>query len=436
MKKNDIYTLTCTSYTYQGFGVAKLDGFPIFISNMLMDEQCEIAITLVKKTYAFGRIITIIKPSIHRVEPICPIYKQCGGCSLQHMDAIEQANFKTNQVQSVIERIAKLDNKVEQIKTMDKPYNYRNKTQVPIGFKDNKAICGFYRMNSNDIIEMENCSIHSKTFNSIIEVLKPLLIDNLYKHILIKEGFNTKEIMVVLIVKSNKLTNIDSIINTLTTNFTNIKSIIMNVNDRKDNVILGDKEYLLYGKDYITDTLDGLKFNISAKSFYQINPIQMEVLYNYVKEFAQLDGTQLVLDLYCGVGTIGLYLARYASKVIGIEIVEDAIKDAKINAQINNANNIEFVCSDAANYACKLVDDNIKPDVIVIDPPRKGCDELTISSIVKMNPSKIVYVSCDPSTLARDLAIFNKDYHIDTIQPVDMFPHTYHVECVVLMTRK
>lgn len=440
MKKNDRLIGVCESYTYEGLGVVKNDGFPIFVKDMLIGEKGEIVITKVLKNYAFGRCLNRLETSDQRVEPICPIYKQCGGCQIQHLSVQAQKEFKTQRVQDCITRIGKLDLQVEPCLTMEQPSHYRNKGQVPVGVKDNQVICGFYRFHSNDIIDMNACLIQHDAINETVSKIKSLL--NIYqngeyfRHLLIKVGFKTNEIMVVLIVRDENVPYLDEMVEAIQED-ERVKSIILNLNQRNDNVILGDKEILLAGKPTIQDELDGLKFNISSKSFYQVNPIQTEVLYSKVCEFAQLNHNETVLDLYCGIGTISLFMARYAKHVTGIEIVPEAIEDAKINAQLNGIENVEFVCSDSAAYAEELAKNNTKLDVICVDPPRKGCDETALASMVTMSPERIVYVSCDPATLARDLRYLSDyGYEVKVVQPVDMFPGSFHVECVTLIVKK
>lgn len=441
MKKNDKIIGTCLNYTFEGMGVVKHEGFPVFVKDMLVGEVGEIVITLVKKTYAYGRLLNLYDRSEERVEAKCPIFKKCGGCQIQHMSVKEQAQFKKQRVQEVIHRIGKLDLEVEDILTMDNPYYYRNKGQVPVGIDKGSVVTGFYRINSNQIIDMKECMIQSPKINDIVSKMKELLVKyevpDIFRHILVKHAFATNQVMVVWIVKDRKWTHQKEMLDDLLKAFPEIKTVIVNVNQRNDNVILGEKEYILYGDGKITDKLGDLSFLISSKSFYQVNPVQTKVLYSKVVEFAQLNGSEEVLDLYCGVGTISLHLAKSAKHVTGIEIIPDAIKDALENAKLNSIENVSFLCSDAAKYATQLVKENKKVDVIVVDPPRKGCDEETIQSMIKMNPDKIVYVSCDPSTLARDLNRLNTlGYITKKVLPVDQFPNTFHVESVCLIERK
>ena len=440
MRKNEKFIAKCENYTFEGLGVVKYENKPVFVKNMLEGESGEIIVTKVLKNYAFGKCLRLIEISHERVEPLCPVYKQCGGCQIAHMSQDAQRTFKRQRVQDCINRIGKLDTEVSDVLSMDSPYHYRNKGQIPVGVKNDRVICGFYRIHSNDIIEMNECLIQHDAINEMVKMIKELLQKyqngEYFRHLLIKVGFYTKQVMVVLIVRDEHIPNLDQMVNEISRH-ENVKSIILNLNQRKDNVILGEKEILLYGSSTIRDQLHDLKFNISSKSFYQVNPIQTLRLYDKAVEFAELSGRETVLDLYCGIGTISLFMARKAKHVIGIEIIEDAIEDAKENAVLNHIQNAEFICSDAGTFAQKLAEKNMKVDVICVDPPRKGCDEKTLNSILKMDPKRIVYVSCDPSTLARDLYFLSHhDYEVKKIQPVDMFPNSFHVETVVMLSHK
>lgn len=441
MKKNDKITATCLNYTNEGFGVVKVDGFPLFVKGMLQGEEGVIVVTMVKKTYGYGRLLELTRTSPYRVKQPCAIAKQCGGCQLQHMKYEEQLRLKKQKVQDVIQRIAKLDLTVEDVIGMEKHTHYRNKGQIPVGLHNDQVVTGFYRINSNTIIDTDTCMIQSEQINEVLKTMRTLLKNygnaKYFRHLLIKHAFVSGQVMVVWIVRSKDFPHRDEMMKELTTAIPAIETVVINVNTRQDNVILGDEEHVLYGTGKIQDAIHDLKFHISSKSFYQVNPVQTEVLYGKAMEYCDLQGTETVIDLYCGVGTISMFLAQKAKKVIGIEIVPAAIADAKENAKANNIQNIEFICSDAASYAMKINEQNMHPDVVVVDPPRKGCDEQTIESIVQMNPSRVVYVSCDPGTLARDLKAFEaQGYTAVKIQPVDMFPFTFHIENVTLLVKK
>lgn len=440
MKKNEKVKGICCGYTKEGLGVVKIDGFPLFVKGILEQEEAQMVVTLVKKSYGYAKVLNIITPSNQRMEPSCPVAKQCGGCQLQHMSYEEQLRFKKQKVQDVIDRIAKIDVTVEDVLGMEKPWNYRNKCQMPVGIENGHVVTGFYRIHSNTIIDTNACKIQSERINEVLSHMKPLLkkydTASFFRHLLIKHAFTTGEVMLVWIVRQYPFDHMEEMAQSITEALPYIKSVIINVNTRMDNVILGDKEYTLYGDSYITDSIHDLSFHISSKSFYQVNPIQTNVLYGKALEFAQLTGTETVIDLYCGVGTISMFLAQKAKKVIGIEIVPQAVTDARENARINGIDNIEFICSDAAAYANQLSEQKLRPDVIVVDPPRKGLDAITIQSIVTMQPKRIVYVSCDPATMARDLGIIKEmGYETKRVQPVDMFAQSNGVENVCLIEK-
>lgn len=440
MKKNDKFTAVCSGYTSEGQGVVRHEGFPFFVKGMLEGEEGEIVATQVKKTYGFGRLMHRIKTSPQRVDPICHVAKSCGGCQLQHMHYEEQLRFKRQKVQDVITRLGKLDIEVQPVIANKQQEWYRNKCQMPVGIENGHVVTGFYRINSNTIIDTDTCHIQSERINEVLQHMRVLLKNygnaNIFRHLLIKHAFATGEVMVVWITRSKSFPKRDEMAKELTKQFPYIKSVVLNINKRNDNVILGDEEVVLFGDPYITDYIKGVSFHISSKSFYQVNPIQTEVLYAKALEFCALTGEETVLDLYCGVGTISMFIAQQAKRVIGIEIVPEAIEDAMQNAKQNNFDNITFVCSDAASYAAQLDGQGMKPDVIVVDPPRKGCDTQTLESMVHMSPTRIVYVSCDPATLARDLRFLeNHGYQTEVIQPVDMFSYSHHVENVVLIQR-
>lgn len=442
MKKNEIVVGVCEDYTNEGLGVAKVDGFPLFVKGLLRGERARLLVMKVKKGYGFAKIVELLEESGERQKPFCKIYQWCGGCQLQHMSLKEQAYFKQQKVAHALRRIGNCEAKVEPILAMDAPYGYRNKGQIPIGVDAyGEVVCGFYRMNSHDIIDMEVCPIQSDLINTCVAVMKEGLrrfgCAAYFRHLLVKHAFANDTVMLVWIVRERVFLQMQELCDWVVGKLPMVKSIVLNVNQRKDNVILGEEEFLLYGEQMIYDTLGGIEFGISAKSFYQVNPVQTKVLYEQALAFAQLSGSEEVLDLYCGVGTISLFLAQHAKHVTGIEIVGDAIRNAKENARRNGIDHVDFICSDAAQYAAVLAERGKKADVVVVDPPRKGCDELTLASILQMEPKRIVYVSCDPATLARDVRYLEeRGYECVRVQPVDMFGWSYHVETVVLLSHK
>ena len=446
MKKNDYIDATCIDYTHDAFGVVKVDGFPVFVKNMLVGESGKIKIIKVLKNYGIGRLISLDNRSDFRVPPVCPIFKQCGGCQLQHMTYDYQLYFKTKRVKDTLKRIGHCDCEVSDCIGMDEGWFYRNKIQVPIGRINNNIVMGFYKQHSNEIIPMEKCYIQSEDANIILKRILELFNEyhiepfdrethkGCIKHVMIREGYYTKEVMIAFISTKKKVNHLFRVVNKLKNEFPMIRTIILNINNRKDNVIIGEEEILLYGDGYIKDQLLGLDYKISLKSFYQINPIQVEKLYTKAIELANLDKDDIVIDAYCGIGTIGLSLADKVKKVIGIEIVEDAINDARENAMRNNINNIEFHVGDAGEFMTQY---NGCVDVVMVDPPRKGCSNLFLEQMISLSPKKVIYISCNVATQSRDIEYLESNgYKAKVCECVDMFPQTKHVETVVLMSRK
>lgn len=443
--KNEIINLKIEDIGSNGEGIGKLDGYTFFVKDALPGDLIEARITKENKNYGFARLEKILEPSVLRIEPPCKIASKCGGCQIQAMDYKSQLAFKENKVKNNLERIGGLKNlKINPIMGMEDPFRYRNKSQYPVGLnKEGKIVTGFFASRTHSIIETEDCIIGPPVNNEILEKIKSFMVSNkistydekthkgLVRHILIRNGFNTGEIMVVLVINGKKLTGWEVLVEDLK-NIPDITSIALNINTEKTNVILGDRIINLYGKGYITDKIKDLEFRISPLSFYQVNPLQTEILYGKALEYAGLTGKETVWDLYCGIGTISLFLAKAAGKVYGVEVVKEAIEDAKVNASINGISNAEFLVGEAENIVIKD-----KPDVVVVDPPRKGCDEKLLETIVKVRPERVVYVSCDSATLARDLKILcEKGYEVKEVQPVDMFPHSVHVETVVLLSQQ
>jgi len=439
----------CIDYTHDGKGVLKIDKMPIFVDNLLIGEKAKIKITKICNKYYEGKVIELLSVSKERVKPICDHYKDCGGCQLLHMSYDEQLRFKAKRVKDVIKRIGGIDVEEPIIHGMDNPYNYRNKVQMPIGITHNGTIiAGFYHNSSHQIINMYKCYIEDNDASKIIQTIKKLVkkydiepcdinsgFGNL-RYVIIRKSFTNSDILVVLVTKEYKINNCKRFITELTEKHKNIKTIVQNINTSRGSVVLGDKENILYGDGYIKDKICNLTFNISAHSFYQINPIQTEILYSKAIELANLTKKDILLDAYCGVGTIGLIASKYAKEVKGVELVRSAIKDAKENAKQNNIKNIDFVCADATNFIFNEAKYHKNYDVMIFDPPRDGCSKKFISSVLKMKPKRIVYVSCDPSSLARDLVELKKLYDVKHVECVDMFPQTYHVETIVSLIIK
>ncbi|MBQ0036300.1 MAG: 23S rRNA (uracil(1939)-C(5))-methyltransferase RlmD, partial [Firmicutes bacterium] len=416
--KNQIVYCECIDMSVDGQGIAKAGDLVVFVKGMIVGETADVKIIAEKKNYAFGIIDKLIKRSEYRIDSDCPISYKCGGCDYRYIDYNYQLVLKKKVLVNTFR-----DYHVEDILPCEDYYYYRNKVQIPV--KEDKM--GFYRKFSNDIVEFDDCKIESKLANEIINYLRPFLLEyklNRYlRHILIKHCQGTDEVMIGFIVNDFKA-DFSNIVELLVIKFSNIKSIILNLNDRDTNVILGTKEKVLYGNSYVYDIYDGIKVKLSLKSFYQVNYHQMLKLYALVKKMANPSPDDEVLDLYCGIGTISLYMARYVKHVTGVEIVSQAIENAKDNSSMNGINNCDFVLADAS----KGMDQYIKgKDIVIVDPPRKGISKELIESFIKNKTKKIVYVSCNPATLARDLDLLKDYYDVDKIHPVDMFPMTVHV---------
>ena len=443
-----LYDATIEDLSYDGLGIARIDGFLVFVKDALPNERVIVRIESAKKNYAHGVAIDKIKTAASRVEPVCGLFEACGGCQIQHMRYEAQLEFKKNIVIRNMEKFAHIENPpVKAVIGMANPWRYRNKTQVPFGTNSSgEVVAGFYKSRSHEIIDMPTCLIQTEVADAIILEVKKLAVEfgiapyeeskheGILRHVIIRVGFKTDEIMVILVTKTANLPHEKALCQQLTERFPTIKSIAHNVNPEITNVIFGLETTTIYGENYIVDTLDGLDFLISARSFYQINPVQTEILYKMVVDYAGISENDVVFDAYCGIGTITLFLARTAKKVYGVEIVEDAISDAKKNAQINELENVIFEAGKSEIVIPRLIEEGIIPDVIVVDPPRKGCDLVLLDAMIKAKPSRIVYVSCDSATLARDVQTLETGgYKLEMIQPVDMFPQTSHVECVSLL---
>lgn len=454
LKKNEEYILDIIAEGYEGEGIAKIDGYPIFIKGALSGEKVRVKIVKTNKNYAYGRLEEIIEESKERIVPKCSYYKRCGGCSLQHMTYKKQLDFKFGRVQDCIYKIGGLSKDLVKypIGMEDHPYRYRNKVQLPIGKVNGEIVIGFYAERSHNIINIDSCLIQHQIADEIADLTKkwikkyniePATIDGefnpkgIVRHIMIRKGFKTGDVMAVLVVTKKEVPYIEELKKSLVENIKDIKSIILNVNPKNTNVILGEECITLYGSDMIQDYIGDFKFNISPLSFFQVNPEQTEVLYNEALKMAGLTGKEVVFDAYCGTGTITLFLSQRAKKVYGVEIIEPAIINARENARINNVDNVEFFVGKSEEVIPNLIDKGIAPEVVVVDPPRKGCDRKLLEAIGKVKPSKVVYVSCDPSTLGRDLKILEElGYKTEVVQPVDMFPNTAHIENVVKLIRK
>lgn len=459
VKKNDILNLTIEDLGVNGEGIGKVDGYTLFVKDAIIGDEVTVKVMKANKNFGFARLIEINKPSRDRVEPKCSVARQCGGCQLQCLKYQEQLNFKQNKVYNNLTRIGgQKDFVMGNIIGMAEPYHYRNKSQFPVGVdRDGNIVFGFYAGRTHSIINVNGCDLGLKlgerdVNKEVIHIVKSfmekyhikpyneLTHKGLVRHLLIRIGAKTKQIMVCVIINGNRLPNSSELVEELC-KLEGVTSISLNKNTKRTNVILGDEIIPLYGPGYIEDYIGDVKFRISPLSFFQVNPMQTEKLYNKALEYADLSGNEIVWDLYCGIGSISLFLAKKAKKVLGVEIVPQAIEDAKTNAKINGIENAEFFVGAAEEVVTDYFDKHAgstecKPDVIVVDPPRKGCDEKLLNTIVKMNPERIVYVSCDSATLARDVKwLSQKGYRLVEVTPCDMFGQTIHVESVCRLNK-
>lgn len=448
VEKNKFYEMTITDIGTNGEGVGKINDFVVFVPEAITGDQLEVKILKVKKNLAYGKIEKILSPSPRRSEVTCEVATKCGGCQLQHMSYEAQLEWKQSKVYNALTRIGGLKD-IEVLPTlgMEAPAHYRNKAQYPIRKENGKVQIGFYMSRTHKVVDWSTCGIQDKRCEQIIEIVRNFLEVNnisiydeethkgLVRHLMIKTGFYTGEVMVCLVVNGNELPHSDKLLEALHA-VEGLTSVLLNINKAKTNVILGHEIKVLEGRDYIIDTIGDLKFKISALSFFQVNPEQTKVLYDKALEYAELEGNETVWDAYCGIGTISLFLAQKAKKVYGVEIVAPAIENARENAALNDIHNAEFFVGKAEEVIPEQYANGLTADTIVVDPPRKGCDQALLETLVKMNPKKIVYVSCDPATLGRDLGYLDQQgYKVEKVQPVDMFPHTTHVETVVKLVK-
>ena len=453
IKKNEKYFVDIIDNGFQGEGIAKIEGITVFVDQAIKGEKIKIKILKVQKNFAYGKIIEFIEKSNTRVEPDCSTYNRCGGCNLRHIKYRETLKIKKAIVQNCMNKALKREVKIDDVIGMKNPLHYRNKLQYPLGLDEQKnPVMGVFSARTHNIIPTEKCFIQNEKCEEIakdifefikqnnISVYDEKMLKGTIRHIVIRIGLKTNEILVTLVVNDHKLKD-KELVQYITRKHPEIKSIVKNFNAKNTNVILGDKTEVIYGTGYIYDILGKYKFKISPLSFYQVNPIQTEILYNTAMQFAGVNGTNnknnIALDLYCGIGTIGIFAAKHFKKIYGIEIIEEAIKDAKENAKINKIENAEFYAGDVEEVLPKIIEkENIKPNVVFVDPPRKGLDNKTIEFLKELKPEKIVYISCNPATLARDLALLDESYEIKEIQPVDMFPFSKHIENVAVLKIK
>ena len=471
-KKNDIVTVTIEDIGNDGEGIGKLEGYTLFVKDAVIGDTVEARITKCKKNYGYARTEKVVTPSSFRVEPKCRFYRQCGGCQIQPMSYERQLQFKEDKVRNNLQRIGGFDavlleKVMEPIIGMEEPWHYRNKAQFPIGYdREDRLITGFYAGRTHDIIANTDCALGVTENQAILETILAYMKEyqvsayrettgkGLVRHVLIRTGFQSGQIMVCLVINGSKLPKEDKLVEKLLAipfaeegEPKRIESISVSINTEKTNVIMGKEIRVLWGKERIQDTLGGIQFSISPLSFYQVNPVQTEKLYGLALEYAGLTAKETVWDLYCGIGTISLFMAKKAKQVYGVEIIPQAIEDARENARNNHITNAQFYVGKAEEVlpefyekASASKDDSetekLHPDVIVVDPPRKGCDEKCLETMLAMCPERIVYVSCDSATLARDLKILCEGgYELKRVRPVDQFGQTVHVETVVLMSR-
>lgn len=456
MEKNQEFIVTIEDMNEDGAGVGKVDGYIWFVKDAVIGDVVRAKAMKIKKSYGFARLMEVLEPSVSRVIPSCPVARQCGGCQLQAMSYEEQLKFKERKVMNNLIRIGKFaEDEIHMlpIMGMEEPWRYRNKAQFPFGKdKDGNVIAGFYAGRTHAIVEAEDCLLGVEENREILDIVKQFMKEmkiepydelshkGLVRHVLIRKGFKTGEIMVCMVINGNKLPGKERLVEMLTggDGVKGMTSISYSVNQEKTNVIMGKEIVNLYGPGYITDYIGNVKYQISPLSFYQVNPVQTERLYGTALEYAGLTGNEIVWDLYCGIGTISLFLAQKAKKVYGVEIVPQAIEDARRNAEINGIHNAEFFVGKAEEVLPERFEKNhVHADVIVVDPPRKGCDAVCLDTILKMRPERVVYVSCDSATLARDLRyLADGGYVVERGRCCDMFPGTVHVETVCLLVRK
>lgn len=450
LRKNEEYVVDIIDNGFGGEGIAKIDGITVFIPNAIKGEKIKIKILKVTTSIAYGKIIEIIDKSDFRTEPDCETYSRCGGCTMRHISYDTTVEMKKKAVETTLTKALGRNINVANVIKMEEPYNYRNKLQYPIGIDENgNTVMGVYAERTHKIIPTQNCRIQDKLSQAIANSIYEFILENKIKvydeiklegsirHLIIRIGKRTNEVMIILVTNTKEIPKEKELVEFIISKYKEVKTIVKNINNKNTNVILGKENYVLYGGGYIYDYLGDFKFKISPMSFYQVNPIQTEKLYSTAVEYAELTGKETIFDLYCGIGTIGIFASPNAKKLYGIETIPEAIRDAKENAKLNNIENAEFFVGDVEKKLPEFIKQrNIKPDVVFVDPPRKGCDKTALATLLQIEANKIVYVSCNPATLGRDLKILEEKYDIKEISICEMFPFTSHVECVTVMGRK
>ena len=450
LKKNEEYVVEILDNGFQGEGIAKIDGFTVFVPNAIKGEKTKIKILKVNSSHAFGKILEIIKPSENRIDSDCSVYPRCGGCAIRHVNYEKTIEMKKSSVEATLRKALGREIKISDIIKMEKPLYYRNKLQYPIGLDENqKPVMGVYAERTHKIISVKECKIQNELSQKIANDIFKFICENkipVYdeeklngsiRHLIIRIGVKTNEVMITIVSNTKELKFQNELVLYITEKYPEIKTIAKNINSKNTNVILGSKTEILYGDGYIYDILGDFKFKISPMSFYQVNPVQTEKLYSKAVEYAELTGEETVFDLYCGIGTIGIFASKKVKKLYGIETIKEAIDDARENAKLNNLDNAEFFVGDVEKTLPEFIKErNILADVVFVDPPRKGCDKTALDTLLEIKPKKIVYISCNPATLARDLKILEEKYEIKAISICDMFPFTHHIESVALLNLK
>lgn len=449
MKAGERYEVEIISFDHEGKGICRIDGYTVFVENAVAADRLVIELTKCNKSYGFGRIVKLLTTSAYRHKPECPHYKKCGACQFMHIEYPFQLSMKKQIVIDALTRIGGFSNvSVNEVIGAIQPFRYRNKSQFPVSCYKGKTVIGFYEKNSHNAVDMDDCLVSNEATSSILSLIRRFMEEKkitaydesthtgLVRHVFIRNSGDRGQIMVVIVINGTTLPGLDKLIQTLKKQITNLQSVYLNLNQEKTNLILGSENRLVYGTESIADTVLGKSFSISPESFYQINCAQTQILYQKALAFADIKKTDTVFDLYCGIGTISLCAAELAKKVIGVEYVEKAVLDAEKNARLNDITNVDFYAGAAEMIVPELVSQGVRADKVILDPPRKGAQPEVLDAIVQAKPEKIVYVSCNPSTLARDLKHLSESgYYLCEVQPVDMFPQTSHVETVVLMSR-
>ena len=449
LRKNDLHTVTVTGYNAEGLGVCRIDGQVVFVAGALEGEEPDVRIVKVQARHAYGRIEKILTPSPHRIDPDCPHAKLCGGCALRHMDYEEELRFKSGKVFDALTRLGGAELERVPILGAEEIDRYRNKALYPVGERNGAPVAGFYRARSHEVVPVERCLLQARhadaAKNAVLAWMKQYRVPvydearhkGLVRHIYVRSAFGTGEVLVCVVANGKKLPHEEELVSAIRAAVPEVKSIVLAVNENITNVVLGAEYRTLWGADAIGDTLLGLTFRLSPRSFYQVNRAQAQRLYELALDFADLKKTDVALDLYCGTGTITLLLAQKCGRAVGVEVVEEAIADARENARRNGIENAEFYCADAGEAAKRFAGEGVTPDVITVDPPRKGLAPEVIEAIAQMSPARVVYVSCDPATLGRDVKLLTgHGYKLQAAQAVDLFPRTPHVETVVCLNNK